>query len=1004
MGSIGNRLRCFRFVLCILLGISPAQAHEKVSLADLNKVAHKWNVDDGLIGGQIIVVIQSKDGILWVGNREGLFRFNGREFTRYETEHIPEVKGRFVHRLCAADDNSIWLATTNGQLASFADGKFSAGPNRKQTGDIGTMIANPSGGIITAGGDKGLTTIHAIDHGKCDELARSKKPVSDIQFDPDRQELWIISKGRISQILEKEIQPVATTETLSVGRFLTLRDGSLAAIGREGMLRLEEGSWQIWQRFDDSIDLPKQITTTCEDADGRIWFGTPSESHWIWEKGQPLRELTTGRNSTPSPSTSYFSDREGNVWVTSFSGLFQVVDSPFVSWSPPPSIAMPRVLSVEPTSDGNMLFTTFGGICQLQAGAEETELIHPRPAGEVTFLESDPSGGYWIGNKNGYFARVNDGTETRIPIQGERPLNTPTGFCLDDQGVAWISAFSGIYRGDPEVTPLAFVPIPTSAGIPAGYWQSIATDPDGGLVAVHKQHGIFGKARGEETWRRITSPGDPVAHRVGVLRYDPEGRLWGCRAETVACWIDGTPLHQKTEALGFDVERLTGMVADDEDGFWFNTLSEGTLRVSRNELFAKLGDPSLPLEVTHFTPRQGLASLGGSFTSDGIMKSKDGRIWVATVDGLSAIQPRLWAQRSTHKVPPAVEIESISIDGQPHAHGKTATIPAGTQLFAIHYAARSLLPPSRINYRYRLAGHGESWIDAGTDTQAIYQNLPPGRYLFEVTAAIDQSDWPPETTTFDVYLAPLWWQRSSVRIGALVLLLGVSYFILRSRLRSLQKKEALHASFARQLINSQEAERKRIAGELHDSLGQSLLVVKNLAALGKISHSEASEPFAEIADSASSALAEVRTISHALRPPELDRLGLTKAIQSTLDQLDSSSELSIRSNIEPIDGTLSPEQEISIYRLLQESLNNAIKHAHATEITVTLKRLDPTIQLHVEDNGRGFDPDAIRAANPATTGIGLDNMIERARLMNGNLQIRSAPGQGTRIRLSVPSL
>ena len=142
------------------------------------------------------------------------------------------------------------------------------------------------------------------------------------------------------------------------------------------------------------------------------------------------------------------------------------------------------------------------------------------------------------------------------------------------------------------------------------------------------------------------------------------------------------------------------------------------------------------------------------------------------------------------------------------------------------------------------------------------------------------------------------------------------------------------------MIESQEHERQRIAAELHDSLGQNLLVIKNRAHFGKLSQAYglARSQFQEISDAAAQTLEEVRLISYNLRPSHLDQLGLRTSIEAMLDKLVRELRDSVHERHRRSRRPLAPDDEITLYRIVQESLNNVINHAHATEAHVALKR------------------------------------------------------------------
>jgi len=204
------------------------------------------------------------------------------------------------------------------------------------------------------------------------------------------------------------------------------------------------------------------------------------------------------------------------------------------------------------------------------------------------------------------------------------------------------------------------------------------------------------------------------------------------------------------------------------------------------------------------------------------------------------------------------------------------------------------------------------------------------------------------------------------------------------------------------LIDSQEAERKRIAAELHDSLGQNLLIVKNWALVGLNALSKdnpAREHLTEISETTSLALDEVREIAHNLRPYQLERLGLTNTLDYMMRNVRNSSDIEFAVELENIDGLLPRDSEINLYRVVQEVINNVIKHSEAGEARLAISRSAGGVQVLCQDNGKGFDPAA--AASSRQSGMGLFGLSERVRILGGNYTIESAPGAGTTITINV---
>jgi signal transduction histidine kinase len=236
-----------------------------------------------------------------------------------------------------------------------------------------------------------------------------------------------------------------------------------------------------------------------------------------------------------------------------------------------------------------------------------------------------------------------------------------------------------------------------------------------------------------------------------------------------------------------------------------------------------------------------------------------------------------------------------------------------------------------------------------------------------------------------------WWFR-----GLLVFaFLSVGPIIYYRRVNYLKKERKQQVEFSKQLIQSQEEERKRIASELHDSLGQDLLVIKNLALMNK----NKDEQFDEISKTAGLAIDEVRRIAYNLHPYQLDRLGLTKAIASMFQNIEGTSNIKFDVYIENVDNLLDKEKEINIYRIVQECVNNIIKHSSATKSNVSVKKTDNQLCIDIADNGNGFDYEIMKFESK---GFGLKNLENRVSFMGGKLEFISDKEFKTQIKVKIP--
>jgi len=198
-----------------------------------------------------------------------------------------------------------------------------------------------------------------------------------------------------------------------------------------------------------------------------------------------------------------------------------------------------------------------------------------------------------------------------------------------------------------------------------------------------------------------------------------------------------------------------------------------------------------------------------------------------------------------------------------------------------------------------------------------------------------------------------------------------------------------------------EEERRRLARELHDGIAQSLaaLNIRVRLARGASDQQVRDSVLDEVSGGISDAILELRRMARGLRPPALEMLGLAAAIESHTRSIGETAGVTATVRAGKVSGLLSPDVELALYRILQESLSNVIRHAGASRVEVDLRRVGGQVQLAVQDDGRGFDTAAVDGDD---RGLGLFGMKERAEFIGGRLKIRSSPGQGTRVVVSVP--
>ncbi len=254
---------------------------------------------------------------------------------------------------------------------------------------------------------------------------------------------------------------------------------------------------------------------------------------------------------------------------------------------------------------------------------------------------------------------------------------------------------------------------------------------------------------------------------------------------------------------------------------------------------------------------------------------------------------------------------------------------------------------------------------------------------------------------------PWWtWERTMTLIGTLLAVIAVTLLWIYLLRRRLERQQTAQLEFSRRVLERLEDERRRIAVNLHDSLGQILLAIKNQAVLA-IQRPSGNEVIRQRLDNISStisqAIEEIRHITHGLRPYQLDRLGLTQAIRASVSRASENSPISFAVRVEDIDGLFDKDAEIHVYRIVQEAVTNVVKHSAATEAAVVIRKRTATVSLSIRDNGQSFN--ASKPLNHSQSmGFGLSGIAERVRILAGTFNIDSRPGEGTSLTIEIPLL
>jgi signal transduction histidine kinase len=464
---------------------------------------------------------------------------------------------------------------------------------------------------------------------------------------------------------------------------------------------------------------------------------------------------------------------------------------------------------------------------------------------------------------------------------------------------------------------------------------------------------------------------------------DASGAMWIATVRGLARLKDGrVTSFSKVGPLG---EVVFEILEDDSDHLWMNG-RQGILKVATRDLEAHAAGQlrDIPINVYGFADGLKSTEYTSAYIQRPACRTSDGRLWFATIGGVVSIDPSV---DTVNPLPPPIAIEAFVADGRVDAK-RPVEVVAGTSTFEIQYTALSLIAPSRVRFAYQLEGLDPDWIDAGTRRVALYSRVPPGRYQFHLRAANNDGVWNEAGATLDVRVLPHFYQTGGFRVLVGSLFVLAVFGLHRMRMRHVEARFAVVMK-----------ERNRIAREIHDTLAQGLAGIGlHLSAIehepsvaGREQHVETARRLVK------ASLAEARRSVWNLRPEYLDHSNLVSGLARMAADVSEGGDVHIDVYTSGVPRPVIADVETNMFRIAQEAVANAIRHAGARQIQINLQFDHDTARLTIADDGRGFDPAS------TATGFGLLSMRERAAQIGAGFRVESRPSAGTSVTLTVPT-
>ncbi len=941
----------------------------------------KWDQDDGLPDNSVTALQQDAQGFLWIGTYNGLARFDGLNFVTFsagKTAGLPRGK---IRALLEDGHGALWIGLDGPAVAHAAGGQFATvWQEAGDPDDLITSLTGDAGGRIWGGLARGRTW--RWESGKTAVLPRDPvlPPDDDVTYVADaRGKVWYSagdSYGYVDGDVWTNLADDASFPQLlprAAGGFWLMRGNVLLIrTEKQELLYGVEAPWRGGS---------PEVQALLEDRNGALWIGTKGQGLFRFD-GEFVR-VPAGHDFI----LSLAQDRDGNIWAGGLGGgLMRLHPRQIRLHNEVNGFPADVVDAVCADGAGGLWITArnAGVIRMLGGKAELFSTGGGWPGGFVTTLCPDGQGGVWFGTLADGLVHWQEGASNVFEFKGE----AVEALCAGSGGTLWIGTNHGLSRLENGM-------ITSVAGAPEfGRVTALAQGKDGKLW-VGTEAGALQSFDGAQ-WQ--TCPLPPDAGAVYTIVEEENGRLWLGLASGLAS-VEAGRCRVAGEVQGLPSPDIRQIVVGDGGALSIGT-ARGLFTVAAESLEAWRTGRRSSLECTGYTRGDGLGSIefaeGGGH---GACRTSDGRLWFATRRGLVEAPS---AEETSPPAPPTALIEEVSLDGKVRAapFGELLSAPPATREIVVRYTAASLGGAEGLHFRYRLSPNGAGWTEAGASRQAVFLNLPPGNYRVEIAAANRGAAYAPaKTATLEFEVQAAFWQKTWFRaLAAAALAVAAGAVIrqwslrkLRRQLRFLERQQDL------------DAERSRIARDMHDELGASLtsisLLSEQIRTDATVMPSAAVERVEKIARAARSVTQTLDEIVWTVNPRNDTLEGLIGYVGEYAAEYLAAAGVQLKLDLpeEAPALPLSSETRHQILLVMKEALNNSVKYSGAAEVSVEVTLLDDEMRLVIGDRGRGFSPVTVNgSAN------GLANMRHRATAAGGRCEIKSAPGDGVRVEAIFP--
>lgn len=932
-----------------------------------------WQIEDGLPHNYVTALAIDPQGYLLAGTQTGIARFDGLRFTLF-----PNLQDTWIYSLLQASDGTLWAGSYQNGLYHLANGKVTSFGLAHGFPDksVYSLVEDKSSNIWLVS-EAGLYRItqnqaHLIVRGRnVDGYAWQSVAIDEgaVWF-ASAEGLFSISSGNVLPIKLNGISGMPVT----VYRWKSAHQILLGTTTGLYILRCSSDRWSA----EPVAGVKGPVVGIRCIYDGALWIATWGRGLFRIS-GNKTEQLNTREGLGDDFVRVLMDDREGNVWVGSRGGGLTRFRTTLLK-----PLGMPEGLggncasaSVSDGADGMWLGTWRSGLFHWRDNQLQQQPLPESPLGVlITSLAVDNAKRLWVGTMHGLWMVPALGQKV-VPMALSGGMGEVSHVLFTKRHHLWMAREGKVTyypSGDPRTSDPHQVL--DSSSVMALYEDKT------GSVWIGSAEGLWRVT--VDTKSSLLQPVHSAPANVTAISEDSLGRLWvGARGGHLAVYENGQFIRVRHSSL--PSADIYGILDDSHGGVWFSTgrgLARGLLTDIDGALHS--GNPTVSLSI--FGVGDGMRTVECRCARHPqSSRMQNGSLWIPTARGFTEIN----LSQKYSIDPPAPRIEEASIDSKWRTAEREIHIPAGQHELQLRFTAIRLGFPEGVQFRYRMSAIDPDWVQGENLRLAHYSHLPPGHYQFQVSARDGGGRWS-DAVFLGVVQQPRIYQTYWFRLLIMTSVVLLALLAHKLRLRMLRMR-----------YSAVIGERNRIAREFHDTLltGLSAVSWQIDAALENSISSRKEAALKSAQGMLRYCRDEARRAVQGLREEPEFEPKLSVAIKNTIARMTSESGVNV---IFDLDDTLtfSTELNLDLIRICQESVGNAVRHGHATEIYVQLRRIARNLILLVRDNGVGFKVDD---RQPKSCGhFGILGMRERTERYKGALAIVSRPGEGTEVVVNIP--